>query len=89
MRVGVAVVEASSASQVVQYGRNVFMIDCGEGSQLQLRRFKLPFARLRHIFISHLHGDHFLGLPGCCRLSRSMMPADTCTYIASPRALSC
>ncbi len=52
------------SGQVVQYGRNVFMIDCGEGAQLQLRRFKLPFTRLRHIFISHLHGDHFLGLPG-------------------------
>lgn len=40
------------------------MIDCGEGAQLQMRRMKLKFSRLNHIFLSHLHGDHFLGLPG-------------------------
>lgn len=40
------------------------MIDCGEGAQLAFRRMKLRFSRLEHIFISHIHGDHFLGLPG-------------------------
>ena len=50
--------------QVVDFRDNLFMIDCGEGAQLQLRRFKLKFQRLSHIFISHLHGDHVLGLPG-------------------------
>jgi len=40
------------------------MVDCGEGAQLAMRRQRLKFSRLRHIFISHLHGDHWLGLPG-------------------------
>ncbi len=52
------------SSQVVDHDGRLFMIDCGEGSQLQLRRMKIGFSKLRHIFISHLHGDHLLGLPG-------------------------
>jgi ribonuclease Z len=40
------------------------MVDCGEGAQLSMRRMGLKFSRLNHIFISHLHGDHCLGLPG-------------------------
>jgi ribonuclease Z len=42
----------------------LFLIDCAEGTQLQLRRFKIHFQRIKHIFISHLHGDHFYGLIG-------------------------
>ena len=44
-------------------GRN-FLIDCGEGTQMQLRKYKLRFTKINHVFISHLHGDHFYGLIG-------------------------
>ena len=53
-----------ASSQVVNIREKLFMIDCGEGAQLQLRRSKLKFSRLNHIFISHLHGDHCFGLMG-------------------------
>ena len=52
------------SAQVVNIREKLFMIDCGEGAQLQLRRSKLKFTRLNHIFISHLHGDHCFGLMG-------------------------
>ncbi len=53
-----------ASSQVINFRDNLFMIDCGEGAQLQFRRSKLKFSRLNHIFISHLHGDHCFGLMG-------------------------
>jgi len=52
------------SSQVIDLRDKLFMIDCGEGTQLQFRAMKLKFQRLNHIFISHLHGDHCFGLPG-------------------------
>ena len=53
-----------ASSQVVNIREKLFMVDCGEAAQLQLRRSKLKFSRLNHIFISHLHGDHCFGLMG-------------------------
>lgn len=50
--------------QVVDFRDRLLMIDCGEGAQLQMRRYRLKYSRLNHFFISHLHGDHVLGLPG-------------------------
>lgn len=52
------------SSQIINLRNKLYMIDCGEGTQLQIRRQKLPFGRLGHIFISHLHGDHCFGLIG-------------------------
>jgi len=51
-------------SQLIEVNDKLFMIDCGEGTQLQMRRFKTRIGKLHSVFISHLHGDHIFGLPG-------------------------
>lgn len=52
------------SSTVVDFRDNLFMIDCGEGTQAAMQRHRLKFSRLSNIFLTHLHGDHVLGLPG-------------------------
>lgn len=56
--------DAHPTAQVLQIKERQFLIDCGEGTQVLLRTHKIQFAKIRHIFISHLHGDHFYGLVG-------------------------
>ena len=56
--------ERHPTSQVVNYNEQLFLIDCGEGTQMQLSKYGIKSNRIDHIFISHLHGDHYLGLVG-------------------------
>ena len=51
-------------SQVLEINNRLFLIDCGEGTQVQLRKNKIKFSAINQIFISHLHGDHVYGLIG-------------------------
>lgn len=70
-------------SQVVNMHDKLFLIDCGEGSQMQMRRYKVKFQRINHIFISHLHGDHYLGLMGFIS-SMHLLGRKTKLYIYGP-----
>lgn len=55
---------AFPTSQYLEINNKHFLIDCGEGTQRQMRKYKVGFSKIDHIFISHLHGDHFYGLVG-------------------------
>lgn len=70
-------------SQVLEAGGELLLIDCGEGTQVQLRRQKVKFSRIRHVFISHLHGDHFFGLPGLISTFR-LLGRETALHIYGP-----
>ena len=55
-------IEKNPTAQLLNADERFFLIDCGEGTQIQLLRNKIKFMRINYIFISHLHGDHYFGL---------------------------
>ena len=73
-------------SQVLEINNHLFLIDCGEGTQVELRRNKIKFARIKHIFISHLHGDHYYGLVGLISTFR-LLTREADLHIYAPKGL--
>lgn len=73
-------------AQVLKVPGRCFLIDCGEGTQMQLRRNKISFSQIKHIFISHLHGDHFYGLIGLIS-SMNLMGVKSDLHIYAPSEL--
>lgn len=73
-------------SQVLEMKGHVFLIDCGEGTQVQLRRKKIKFSRINHIFISHLHGDHCYGLIGLVSTFR-LLNRENPLHIYGPKGI--
>ncbi len=73
-------------SQVLEINNHLFLIDCGEGTQVQLRKHKIKFSRIKHIFISHLHGDHYFGLAGLIS-TFALLTRETDLNIYAPKGL--
>jgi ribonuclease Z len=71
------------SSQIINIHEQLFLIDCGEGTQFQLIKYNIRRSRIQHIFISHLHGDHIYGLPGLIT-SFSLMDRQDPLYIYGP-----
>ncbi|QEC69376.1 ribonuclease Z [Panacibacter ginsenosidivorans] len=73
-------------AQIVTLNDQLFLIDCGEGTQMQLSRYKIRRSKISHIFISHLHGDHYFGLPGLLT-SFSLMNREQDLHLHAPEPL--
>lgn len=73
-------------SQVVTLDQHQFLIDCGEGTQMQLSRYKIRRSRINHIYISHMHGDHYFGLPGLIT-SMGLLGRETDMHLHAPPAI--
>ncbi|WP_340198886.1 ribonuclease Z [Ascidiimonas sp. W6] len=76
----------NTTSQVLEINNHLFLIDCGEATQVALRKNKIKFSRINHIFISHLHGDHFFGLPGIVSTFR-LLGRESELHIHGPKGI--
>ena len=74
-------------AQLVNYDNNHYLVDCGEGTQYQLLKYKFRPNKLKHIFISHLHGDHYFGLVGLLS-SLNLSGRSEPMWIIGPRGLA-
>ena len=73
-------------SQLLEIKNKMFLIDCGEGTQVQLRKNKIKFSKINQVFISHLHGDHFFGLIGLIS-TFSLLGRTTDLHIYGPKGI--
>lgn len=78
--------ERHPTAQALAFDDQVFLIDCGEGTQVQLHRYKIRRSKINHIFISHLHGDHYFGLIGVIT-SMGLLGREQPLYIYGPPEL--
>ena len=79
-------VNTNSTAQILEIKNHTFLIDCGEGTQVELRRNKVKFSRVKHIFISHLHGDHYFGLAGLIS-TFNLLTREADLHIYAPKGL--
>ena len=79
-------VNTSPTAQLLEMEERCFLIDCGEGTQVQLRKAKAKFSKINHIFISHLHGDHCFGLPGLIASFR-LLGRDIPLHVYGPKGI--
>ncbi|WDT67456.1 ribonuclease Z [Cloacibacterium sp. TD35] len=79
-------VKSAPTAQFLEMEERCFLIDCGEGTQVQLRKAKAKFSRINHIFISHLHGDHVFGLPGLISSFR-LLGRETPLHVYGPKGI--
>jgi ribonuclease Z len=77
---------AHPTAQIVTIKNHTFLVDCGEGTQVQLRKYSIKFNKIKHVFISHLHGDHFYGLIGLISTFR-LLNRETELHIYAPKGL--
>jgi len=79
-------INTNPTSQVLDIRNHIFLIDCGEGTQVQLRKNKIKFNRIKRVFISHLHGDHYFGLVGLISTFR-LLTREADLHIYGPKGL--